>query len=107
MDLQRIDIEPHQQQQQPQEQSSPSSFTQQRIYLVTDGLKSKHTKRVYGVLFNQFLRDGAHITDYQVLLDHTPRVLESMVIGYIEKLRNKGRADQTIKLNCARNIPLL
>ena len=61
MDSQRIDIEPHQQQQ-PQEQSSPS-FTQQRIYLVTDGLKSKHTKRVYGVLFNQFLRDGTHNTD--------------------------------------------
>jgi hypothetical protein len=99
VDSQRIDIEPHQQQQ-PQEQSSPS-FTQQRIYLVTDGLKSKHTKRVYSVLFNQFLRDGAHITDYQVLLDHTSRVLESMVIGYIERLRDKGRAHQTIKLNCA------
>ena len=66
MDSQRIDIEPHQEQQSPQDQSSPSlssSFTQQRIYLVTDGLKYKHTKRVYNTLFNQFLKEGAHTSD--------------------------------------------
>jgi integrase len=82
------------QEQQPHQQ-------QQRIYLVTDGLRSKHTKIVYRVAFNQFLREGAHTTDIQVLLDYKPRVLESMVIGYVEYLRDKRRAHNTIQLHCA------
>ncbi|MPZ08242.1 MAG: hypothetical protein GEU26_17815 [Nitrososphaeraceae archaeon] len=72
-----------------------------RIYLVTDGLRSKHTKTVYRLVFNQFLREGAHTTDLQVLLDHKPRVLESMIIGYIEGIRDKGLAHKTLKLHCA------
>jgi integrase len=73
----------------------------ERIYLVTDGLRSKHTKTNYRLTFNQFLKDGAHTTDLQVLLDYKPRILESMVIGYIEGLRDKGRAHKTIQLHCA------
>ena len=36
-----------------------------------------------------------------MLLDYEPRVLESMVIGYIEHMRDKGRAHSTILLHCA------
>lgn len=32
----------------------------------------------------------------QVLLEHKSRVLEQMIIGYIENLRDKGKAHQTI-----------
>lgn len=72
-----------------------------RIYLVTDALKSKYTKRDYGYAFSQFLRDGAKTQDLQVLLDHKRRVLDEMIIGYIEMLRDKGRAHKTIALHVA------
>lgn len=60
-----------------------------RIYQVTDGLRSKHTKKAYRTGFNQFLKDGAKTTDLQVLLDHKPKVLEQMIIGYVEGLRER------------------
>lgn len=72
-----------------------------RIYLVTDGLRSKHTKANYRLAFNQFLRDGAKTTDLRVLLDYKPKVIEEMVIGYIESLTDKGKAQKTIKLHVA------
>ena len=72
-----------------------------RIYLVTDGLKSKYTKRDYRLAFNQFLRDGAKTEDLQVLLDYKPKVIEQMIIGYIESLRDKGKARNTIALHVA------
>lgn len=72
----------------------------QRIYLVTDGLGSKYTERLR-YAFAQFQRDGAKTTDLQVLLDYKPRVLEQMTIGYIEHLRDKGRAPKTISLHVA------
>jgi DNA/RNA-binding domain of Phe-tRNA-synthetase-like protein len=52
-----------------------------RIYQVTDGLRTKHTKKTYQAAFKQFLRDGAKTQDLQVLLDHKSRVLEQMIIG--------------------------
>ena len=74
-----------------------------RIYQVTDGLRSKHTRKAYQIAFNQFLKDGAKIktSDLQVLLDHKPRVLEQMIIGYVENLRDKGKAHRTIALHVA------
>jgi integrase len=72
-----------------------------RIYLVTDGLRSKHTKVNYYYAFKQFLRDGAKTEDLQVLLDYKPKVIEQMIIGYVEMLGDKGKAHQTIKLHCA------
>jgi integrase len=74
---------------------------QNRIYLVTDGLKSKYTRRDYRLAFNQFLRVGAKTTDLQVLLDYKPKVIEQMVIGYIESLVDKGRARNTIAVHVA------
>lgn len=72
-----------------------------RIYRVTDALKSKYTKRDYGYAFAQFLKDGAKTQDLQVLLDYKPKVIEQMVIGYIEMLAEKGRAHKTIQLHNA------
>lgn len=72
-----------------------------RIYLVTDGLRSKYTKANYRLAFNQFLRDGAKTTDLRVLLDYKPKVIEEMVIGYIESLTDKGKAHKTIQLHVA------
>jgi integrase len=86
------------QQQQPQQQEEQQ---QNRIYLVTDGLKSKYTKRDYRLAFNQFLRDGVKTKDLHVLLDYKPKVIEQMIIGYIENLRDKGRARNTISLHVA------
>jgi integrase len=84
-----------------QQQQEAQAQQQNRIYLVTDGLKSKYTKRDYRLAFNQFLRDGAKTTDLQVLLDHKPKVIEQMVIGYIESLTDKGRARNTIAVHVA------
>jgi hypothetical protein len=64
-----------------------------RIYQVTDGLRSKHTKEAYRIAFEHFLRDGAK-KDLQVLLDHKPKILGQLIIGHIENLRNKGRTTE-------------
>ena len=69
-----------------------------RIYQITDGLRSKHTKEAYRIAFEQFLREGAK-KDLQVLLDHKPKILEQLIIGHIENLRIKGRAYGTIALH--------
>jgi hypothetical protein len=68
------------------------------LFEITDGLRSQYTRRVYRLAFEQFLRDGAKTSDLQVLLDYKPKVIEQMVIGYIEMLRDKGRAHKTIAL---------
>ena len=81
--------------------TSPSPTTTNRIYLVTDGLRSKHTKVNYYYAFKQFLKDGAKTQDLQVLLDYEPKILEQMIIGYVEMLRDKRKAHQTIKMHCA------
>lgn len=74
-----------------------------RIYQVTDNLYSKYTKRAYQIAFNQFLTYGAKIKtqDVKVLLDKKPREIEAIIIGYIEDMRDKGKAHRTIKLHCA------
>jgi site-specific recombinase XerC len=82
-------------------QTSDLEQNRPRIYQVTDGLRSKHTRKAYQIAFNQFLKDGAKTQDLQVLLDHKPRVLEQMIIGYVENLRDKGKAHKTIQLHVA------
>lgn len=88
------------QQKKEQKQQQPTNTTNY-IYQVTDGLRSKHTKKAYQIAFNQFLKDGAKTIDLQVLLDYKPRVLEQMIIGHVENLRDKGKAHKTIKLHVA------
>lgn len=84
-----------------QQEPKQDQEQQNRIYLVTDGLKSKYTKRDYRLAFNQFLRDGAKTTDLPVLLDYKPKIIEQMIIGYIENLRDKGKARNTISVHVA------
>ena len=50
---------------------------------------------------------GQKTTDLQVLLDHKPKVIEQMIIGYIESLTDKGRARNTIAVHVARYPSLL
>lgn len=86
---------------QKQEQDLSQDIPTIRIYRITDGLRTKQTKKAYKTAFKQFLKDGAKTQDLIVLLNHKPRVLEQMIIGYIENLRDKGRAHRTIALHVA------
>ena len=82
------------------EQQQP--FQGDRIYQVTDGLKSNYTKRDYSRLCIQtILEKRCQTQDLQVLLDYKPKVIEQMVIGYVEMLRDKGRTSKTIYLHCS------
>jgi integrase len=71
------------QQQEGQEQQQP------RIYDVTEGLKSKHTKVAYRIAFNHFLKvtiknDG----NLRALLDTKQNVIESKIIDHITYLKD-------------------
>ena len=93
MDVQRVKRvgvgEEQQQPQQQQRQRQEQPFTQ-RIYLVTDGLRSKYTKRVYRIVFNQFLKEGTHTTDIQVLLGPTPAVTRT-ILEIIEENERRNK----------------
>src|SRR5688500_3154229 len=69
---------------------------QERIFQVTDGLRSKYTKRAYHLAFNQFLREAQRLK-----LDFKPNVVEQIVISYFEMLIDKGRVHKTIALHVA------
>jgi integrase len=60
---------------------------QRRIYLVTDGLKSPQTKRVYNSAFNKFIEhvQNPHL---QTLIDTKTQIIEAKIISYIEYLRD-------------------
>lgn len=58
---------------------------QTRVYQVTEGLKSKHTIKTYGVSFNHFL-EFCESSD-NALLDLKPSVVESKIIDYISHLK--------------------
>lgn len=60
---------------------------ERRIYLVTDGLKSKQTAKVYRSTFKGFIKYLQNI-DLKVLLDFRPDIIESKVISYLEYLRD-------------------
>jgi hypothetical protein len=51
---------------------------QPRIYEVTAGLPSKHTREVYQRYSNRFL-DHVQIHDLQVLLDFSPKIIKQMI----------------------------
>jgi hypothetical protein len=62
--------------------------SQRRIYPVTDGLQSPYTKATYKVAFDHFLEQTAHTRDLQVLLDYSPKVIESLIIEHVIHLRD-------------------
>ncbi|HZA68132.1 MAG TPA: hypothetical protein VE548_00405, partial [Nitrososphaeraceae archaeon] len=95
-----------QQQQQRQGEQQP-----QRIYLVTDGLKSSYTKKGYRLTFNNFLSLTFKIPNQlnlyldqqylRTLLDYKPSVIESKIIDYIEYHKARKLAYSTIQAYCA------
>jgi integrase len=60
----------------------------ERIYLVTDGLKSQQTKETYRLAFQYFLTVTVKSQDLRVLLDTKPSVIESKIISHVEYLRD-------------------
>ena len=75
-----------------------------RIYLVTDGIRSSYTKRGYNSAFNDFLRTivkNQGPEALMALLDLKPSVIESKIISYIEKLKERKISTSTIRMYCA------
>jgi integrase len=68
-------------QQQQQQQS-------RRIYLVTDGLKSPHTKRAYSLAYDHFIDTTVKSDDRRALLDTKQDVIESKIIDHITYLKD-------------------
>ena len=63
---------------------------QRRIYVVTDGLKSPQTRRVYSSAFNKFIQ---HIQNpnLQTLIDTKTQIIEAKIISYLEYLCNERK----------------
>lgn len=66
-----------------------------RIYLVTDGLKSPHTKEAYAIGFNQFLKITIKNDDLRALLDTKPSVIESKITRAGSKSTNNDNNNET------------
>jgi integrase len=93
-----INVEQEQQQEQWQNQHQ---HHQPRIYEVTAGLSSKHTREVYQRYFNRFL-DHIQIHDLQVLLDFSPKVIKQMISDYVHYLQEKRNVKRdSIKVQLA------
>lgn len=60
------------------------------IYLVTEGIQSPHTLIAYHRNFKHFM-DYTKIHDLQVLLEYSPKIIESFIIDYIKHLRDVER----------------
>ena len=88
-------VEQQHPQQQPQKQSSTSTSTSKsstrRIYHVTEGVKSSHTKRAYHLAFKTFLKATVKNDDLQALLDTKRDVVESHIIDHITYLKDVQR----------------
>lgn len=59
-----------------------------RIYDVTEGLKSHHTKRAYHLAFNHFLRTTVKSDDLRTLLNTKQSVIESKIIDHIVYIKD-------------------
>jgi len=78
-----------------------------RIYQVTDGLKSVHTKETYQIGFKQFLKHVKN-DNLQALIDTKPSVIESKIISHIEYLNSIRRLKYwSIQVYCAAITALL
>jgi hypothetical protein len=65
----------------------PNSNKTVEIYLVTEGLRAPSTKDLYRKGFKHFL-DYIKIHDLQVLLDYSPKIVESFIIDYVRHLKD-------------------
>jgi site-specific recombinase XerD len=60
------------------------------IYSVTEGIQSPYTLIAYRRNFKHFM-DHIRIHDLRVLLEHSPKVVESFIIEYVKHLRDSER----------------
>jgi hypothetical protein len=93
-----------------QQQQTELDDEQQRIYDVTEGLKSSHTKAAYRLAFNQFLKVTVKLSDFnnrnsnslRALLDTKQNVIESKIIDHIIHLRDVQKLSYwTIQVYCS------
>jgi Phage integrase, N-terminal SAM-like domain len=73
---------------------------EQRVYLVTEGLRSKYTKASYASAFRQF-KKFINIQDERILANYKPSIIEQKVIRYIEVLAASGLKRMTIEVHKA------
>lgn len=73
---------------------------EQRVYLVTEGLRSKYTKDSYASAFRQF-KKFMNIHDERILANLKTSIIEQKVIRYIETLAASGRKRMTIEVHKA------
>lgn len=87
----RKDAARHRQQEQEQDQEQQRQLyleEEQRVYLVTEGLRSKYTKASYESAFRQF-KKFMEFQDERVLANYKPSIIEQRVIRYIEIIKNR------------------
>ena len=77
-----------------------------RIYLVTDAVKSQNTRKGYRSAFNDFLSTVTTVKNQdpealKALLDLKPSAIESKIIRFIEKLKERNLSTPTIKMKCS------
>jgi integrase len=70
------------------EQEQQEQKQEPRIYDVTGGLKSKHTKTAYRIAFNHFLEIRIKSKDLRALLDTKRNVTEDKIIDHITYLKD-------------------
>lgn len=70
------------------QETSFATERQPRIFEVTDGLKSNHTKEAYRIAFNHFLKVTVKNDNRRALLDTKQNVIESKIIDHIIYLKD-------------------
>lgn len=84
-------------------QNQNPKHEQRRIFLVTEGHRSKKTENKYRVTFYHFL-DYIRIYDLEVLLDLGRDAIQELVIKYVSSLRDnaeKKYSRSTVNVYCA------
>ena len=78
-----------------------TEFTElDRVYLVTEGLKTACTRRNYRLGFKDFIENIVKNNDLRALRDSKPTVIENQIIKYVEFMNSKKLALSSVKVNC-------
>jgi integrase len=84
--LSNYDLDAQQQRQQQEQEQEQEG--EPRVYDITAGLKSEHTKRAYSKAFDRFLKTTIKSDDCRALLDTKQSVIESKIIDHITYLKD-------------------
>jgi uncharacterized membrane protein len=71
-----------------------------RIFLVTKGLKTKDTIKNYKSGFSGFIKHIIKHSNLRSLRDTKPTAIENYIIEYVEYMRRKKLSRSTIQVNC-------